>query len=503
MLKINELKEQKVVYDLKVDKNFNFFANDILVHNCTEIVEYTKASKLKSTKLTYDENKKPIITKEYEAGEIALCNLASLNLYELYNGNLTDDEIFEKIFITLESMDATFDVQYYPVIEGKYSNDNWRYIGIGFLNYAKLLASEGIIFGSKQSKEYTAELMDDDCFKIYKASNELAKKKGKFNNFHLTHWVDGKTPLDFANKKALKLTEFQPDMKKWKKLGKSIKEHGMRFALHIAIAPTACQTLDSKIKANNTIMSYKNICELNNIDYNFIEKNNSIGWYHFNKPLIIDTRFGKKLANKIYYNGKQYTKKITFEDNENYNFTYNHMLLNDKNRWKEVSLLQVNDLIKTIDGTKKIIKIEKDNELKPTWDIEVEKVAEYILSNGCISHNTSGVAINSTPSIEPIFDYVFKEEGQGSVVTLTPNLKEYGASYKTAFEIDNKDLVELAAIRQIYMDQAQSINLYFQPPFSLKKQTEIHFYAHNLGIKTLYYFQTKKDGDDDICDSCS
>jgi len=508
MLKIEKLNDKIPVYDIGVLGNHNFFANNVLVHNCTEIVQVTRPSKLKSSKLTYDSDMNPIITKEYDAGEIALCNLCSLNLYDLYNGKLTDDEIYDVVYETLEAMDSTFDVQFYPVLEAEYSNKIWRYIGIGFLNYAKLLANEKIEFGSQESKEYTAELMDDITYKIYDISNKLAEKKGKFSKFKTTRWAEGQLPVFLANKHALNLTEFKPDYEKWNRLSERIKRNGLRFGLHIAVAPTACQTIDTKIKTKVGIKSFEDICNENDINWKNIEEKNEPSWFNFKQLILVDTRKGFKKTNRIWFNGKQKTKKITFDDDKTFEFTLNHKLLlkrEEKEIWVEVKDLKVGDEIVNVNEYSKMMKIKKIEEgnIKPTWDIEVLDGNEYLLENGIVTHNTSGSAINSTPSTEPVFDLIFKEEGEGSTVTLSPDIKRLGMYYKAAFDINNKDLIELAAIRQIYIDQAQSINLYFKPPFSLKEQTDLHFYSHHLGLKTLYYFQTKKDGDDQVCESCS
>ena len=47
MIKIEKVKNRPV-YDITVNKNHNFYANDILVHNCAEIVEATGVTKSQS-----------------------------------------------------------------------------------------------------------------------------------------------------------------------------------------------------------------------------------------------------------------------------------------------------------------------------------------------------------------------------------------------------------------------------------------------------------------------
>lgn len=150
-----------------------------------------------------------------------------------------------------------------------------------------------------------------------------------------------------------------------------------------------------------------------------------------------------------------------------------------------------------------IKKIINNDELKDTWDIEVNDGNEYMLSNGCISHNTSGKAINATESILPVVNYLYKEDGTTNITTLAPNFKQNNRYYKKAFDCDQFKLVELSAIRQMYLDQAQSIDLYFSRPDSYDDLMRVHLHAFNLGVKTLYYLKQNKAGSDEVCESCT
>jgi len=151
----------------------------------------------------------------------------------------------------------------------------------------------------------------------------------------------------------------------------------------------------------------------------------------------------------------------------------------------------------------KIIEIN-DVDSSPTWDVEVADVHEYVLSNGCVSHNTSGSAINATESIEPIQNMFYKEEGTMTIPTLVPNFRKNNKFYKKGFDCDQYSLMELGAIRQMYIDQAQSMNMYVKKADSFKELMNLHLYAFDLGIKTAYYMRTMKDSDDsEECESCS
>jgi ribonucleoside-diphosphate reductase alpha chain len=66
--------------------------------------------------------------------------------------------------------------------------------------------------------------------------------------------------------------------------------------------------------------------------------------------------------------------------------------------------------------------------------------------------------------------------------------------YKTSMEIDQRWIVEHAADRQSYIDQSQSINIFFRPDVNIKYLHACHFMAWKSGLKTLYYCRSEKIG---------
>ncbi|WP_243445893.1 ribonucleoside-diphosphate reductase subunit alpha [Polymorphobacter arshaanensis] len=71
---------------------------------------------------------------------------------------------------------------------------------------------------------------------------------------------------------------------------------------------------------------------------------------------------------------------------------------------------------------------------------------------------------------------------------LTPDEK---AVYRTAFEIDQRWLLELAGDRTPYIDQAQSLNLFIPADVEKWDLLMLHYRAWELGIKSLYYLRSK------------
>ena len=66
--------------------------------------------------------------------------------------------------------------------------------------------------------------------------------------------------------------------------------------------------------------------------------------------------------------------------------------------------------------------------------------------------------------------------------------------FKTSMEIDQRWLIQHAADRQEYIDQAQSLNLFFRPDVHIKYIHAVHFQAWKQGLKSLYYCRSEKIG---------
>ena len=80
---------------------------------------------------------------------------------------------------------------------------------------------------------------------------------------------------------------------------------------------------------------------------------------------------------------------------------------------------------------------------------------------------------------------------QGSVLHLDFLTNHEKDVFKTAFELDQKWIVELAAERTPYISQAQSINVFLPADVHKKELHKIHFQAWKKGLKSLYYCRSK------------
>jgi ribonucleoside-diphosphate reductase alpha chain len=138
---------------------------------------------------------------------------------------------------------------------------------------------------------------------------------------------------------------------------------------------------------------------------------------------------------------------------------------------------------------------------------------------------SSSDMVGVSPSIEPFAANAFLSEGRaGSFLVKNPRLREYlisvgmdteeiweaveknrgslegidgipvevKAVFKTFADIDPKWIIELAAIRQEFICQSQSLNVKVSKDITLQEMSDIHILAWSKGVKTLYYCRGEK-----------
>jgi ribonucleoside-diphosphate reductase alpha chain len=117
----------------------------------------------------------------------------------------------------------------------------------------------------------------------------------------------------------------------------------------------------------------------------------------------------------------------------------------------------------------------------------------------------SGSYLNKNRFLDALLKTKAKEEelqdiwssiiaNDGSVSHLDILTDDEKAVFKTAMEIDQRWIVQHAADRQQYIDQAQSLNVFFRPDSSIKYIHAVHFQAWKQGCKTMYYCRSEKIG---------
>jgi ribonucleoside-diphosphate reductase alpha chain len=88
-----------------------------------------------------------------------------------------------------------------------------------------------------------------------------------------------------------------------------------------------------------------------------------------------------------------------------------------------------------------------------------------------------------------VWDSILEKEG--SVQTLDFLDEKAKLVFRTAYEIPTKDIIRLAADRQQFICQSQSLNLFYTQPISMRQLHEDHFFAWENKVKTLYYLRSE------------
>jgi ribonucleoside-diphosphate reductase alpha chain len=166
-----------------------------------------------------------------------------------------------------------------------------------------------------------------------------------------------------------------------------------------------------------------------------------------------------------------------------------------------------------------------------TGDLDWESLRKSVMKDGMRNSNTMAVAPTATissivgcsPSIEPYYsvlyvystlsgeftmvnehfvsdmkeldlwsqsliDEIKRTDGDVSLISTVKIPEEVAIKYKTAFQQDQFKMIEAAAARQRWIDQAQSLNLY-NDQTSLKYMNDLYMHAWNHGLKTTYYLR--------------
>ena len=96
---------------------------------------------------------------------------------------------------------------------------------------------------------------------------------------------------------------------------------------------------------------------------------------------------------------------------------------------------------------------------------------------------------NISKNTDEIWSSIIANEGSVQHLDVPDEIKEV---FKTAIEIDQTAIIQLAADRGEYIDQGQSLNVFFRPDTSVRYIHAIHFLAWKLGLKGLYYLRSEK-----------
>lgn len=132
------------------------------------------------------------------------------------------------------------------------------------------------------------------------------------------------------------------------------------------------------------------------------------------------------------------------------------------------------------------------------WESLREKVKNNGMRNGylmAIAPTSSiSILVGTTQTIEPVYKRKWFEENlSGMIPVVAPNLNPNTWTFYTpAYELDQRILVKAGAIRQKWIDQGQSLNIFITlDKASGKYLNDIYMLAWKLGIKSTYYLRSQ------------
>lgn len=193
--KINIIKNQDV-YDLTTEKNHNFFANNLLIHNCGEICLPSYGS----------------------------CCLGSINLSNMYDEEKNDvnwTKLAKTINIAIRFLDNVLSINTYPISECKSVAEQSRRIGLGVMGLHYLIIKMGMKYGKKKSLEFVERLFTTIRNEAFEVSIDLAAEKSPFQSFDYDEYINN----DYISKLPPRLL-------------RKMKKQGIRNAVILTVPPT-------------------------------------------------------------------------------------------------------------------------------------------------------------------------------------------------------------------------------------------------------------------------
>lgn len=142
------------------------------------------------------------------------------------------------------------------------------------------------------------------------------------------------------------------------------------------------------------------------------------------------------------------------------------------------------------------------------WKELSEKVANYGMRNAYLlaiaPTSSTSIIAGTTAGTDPVMKRFFLEEKKGAMLPrVTPSLSDKTFwIYKGAYLIDQTWSIRAAGIRQLHIDQSQSLNLYITNDFTMKQVLNLYLLAWECGVKTVYYVRSKSLEVEE-CESCA
>lgn len=201
------------------------------------------------------------IVEHTAPNEIAVCNLASINLarFVIVGGEEEEsaeprydfDSLRATVRTAVRNLNNVIDQNAYPVSEARYSNLRHRPIGVGVQALADVFAMMRLPFDSEGAAQLNRAIAEHMYFAALQESAELAANHGPYMTYQGSPASQGKLQFDLWREAGHWDPASAPlviPASEWATLRAKIAEHGLRNSLMIALMPTAST---SQILGNN------------------------------------------------------------------------------------------------------------------------------------------------------------------------------------------------------------------------------------------------------------
>ena len=273
----------------------------------------------------------------------AICTLSSMVLKNFVkDGTFDFDLLYNETRKVVRALNKVIDINNYSTEKGKKGGLEQRAIAIGTQGLADVFFLMDYIFTSNESRNLNKGIFETIYYAAIKESNSLV--------------INGEyEPYKFFEGSPMSEGIFQFDMWglnrddlsgrwDWSELKESVIKYGVCNSLFTAQMPVACQTSDTKIITENGVLSFRDICQMNNIDIDDIEREKIGGiWFDFETPIMVKTMDGYHQSNKIYYNGHAEIYNIEMEDGSIFKCSSEHKFL--VNRENQKMWVKVKDMV--------------------------------------------------------------------------------------------------------------------------------------------------------------
>lgn len=230
--------------------------NGILTGQCMEIMEHTKP---------YDSVIDLYKEEDHGRGEVALCNLAAINVAEIES----DEDYAEVMYRAYKMIDYAILRTQYILPHVGYTAKKRMYAAVGLMNLAYEMARNHYSYSSEEGRQFMHEVAERHTYFAIQASLRISRERGLAPWINRTKWVDGWTPVKTYNRNLDKIQKFEYRYD-WDEVSKQIKENG-GLAHSLLIAHMPGEASSKALGASNCIYPVRDLI-LTKTDNNIVTR---------------------------------------------------------------------------------------------------------------------------------------------------------------------------------------------------------------------------------------